>query len=209
MLFSTLATDIVGEFPNCPIFTIERTIREAASEFFERSMAWTVTQDAETLPKGVETFDLDLPTSTRLVSVASVKYGSKELSGMHRDDMDRLPTDWTVTKGNPLSYIYNDESSIRLYPIPDESRPDQMRVRFSVAPTRDATDIPDILGERYYEHILYGARYRLAKMPGMPWTNPALAAMNQQMFEQKVRNAKVDAFMEYGRPNRQIRMVRI
>lgn len=209
MLFSTLANDIVGEFPNCPVFTIERTIREAATEFFERSMTWIVQQDAATLPKGVETYDLDLPTNTRLVVVGSVKYGSKELTGMHRDDMDRTPTDWTKVTGSPMVYLYNDEASIRLYPIPDATSTDQMNVRFAVTPTRDATEMPDILGERYYEAILYGARFRLAKMPGNPWTNPGNATMNQQLFEQKIRTAKADAFFEFGRPNRHIRMVRV
>ena len=209
MLYSTLANDIIGEFPNCPSFVVERAVREAAVEFFERSMAYAVTQDAASLPANVETFDLELPTGTRLVSYGVIRYDSQELTGIHRDDIDRSHRDWTSIKGNPSSYVYNDEGSFRLYPFPEAASSKKLHVRFYVTPTRSSTEIPDILGERYYDHLLYGARHRLARMPGMPWTNPGMAATYLQMFETKVKNAKADAFFEFGRPNRRVKLVRL
>lgn len=209
MLYSTLATDILGEFPNCPVFVVERAVREAAIEFFERSLAYSVTQDAASLPSNVETFDLELPATTRLVSYGVIRYDSRELSGLHRDDIDRSNRNWTAIQGEPMHYVYNDEASFRLYPFPDRASSKKLYVRFYVTPTRDSVDIPDILGERYYDHILYGARHRLARMPGTTWTNPGMAAGYLQVFEQKVKNAKADAFFEFGRTNRRVKLVRL
>ena len=209
MLYSTLATDILGEFPNCPVFVVERAVREAAIEFFERSMAYPVIQDAASLPANVETFDIELPATTRLVTYGVVRYDSQELKGIHRDDIDRSHRDWTSIKGTPSNYVYNDEGSIRLYPFPDTASTKKLYVRFYVTPTRSSVDIPDILGERYYDAILYGARHRLARMPGTTWTNPSMAASYLQMFEQKVKNAKADAFFEFGRTNRRVKLVRL
>lgn len=209
MNYSDLVSDIMPEVLGCPSVTIKRAVRDSVIEFFERSMAYKVENDPAKLPKNVQEIDLELPTKTRLVKVLTVRYGGAELQPVTREDMDRLGYDWPTLTGTPQGYTFATPTSIRLVPYPSDSTATKAYVRFAVAPTRVSTSLPDELGERYYEAICAGVKFRLMRMPKMAWTDANLAAFNGSQFEKGINKARLDSAHDNVRAVRRVVMRRV
>lgn len=209
MNYSDLVSDIMPEVLGCPSVTIQRAVRDSVIDFFERSLAYKVENDPAKLPSNVQEIDLELPTKTRLIKVLTVRYGGAELQPLTREDMDRLGVDWTTLTGTPKGYTFSTPTSIRLVPYPTTSSNDKAYVRFAVAPTRVGTSLPDELGERYYETICAGAKFRLMRMPRMAWTDANLSAFNGTLFEKGINKARLDSAHDNVRAVRRVVMRKI
>lgn len=189
MKYSTLVPEVLPEVVGCPDVTIERALRDAAVELCTRGYAWVVEQGADTIAVDDDEFLLELPSRTRLVGVLSIKAGATELIAATREDLDATPVDWRSSAGN-WGYTWSSGGAVRLVGVPDEART-SVWARFAVAPTLESTEIPDELGNRWYQALVAGAKSRLMLMQGTPWWNPELAAIHLSTFMRGVREARL------------------
>lgn len=73
----------------------------------------------------------------------------------------------------------------------DEVPTETVTLRVALQPSRTATTIPDVVGERFGEAIAAGAIARMLIMPGKEWTNPQMAAYHMGVYEAGVSDALV------------------
>lgn len=92
---------------------------------------------------------------------------------------------------------------LRLSTAPSQDRQDAMRVRVSVAPDRDACEIPSELYQRYHRAIIAGVKAEIYTLD--KWANPALAARNDKIFEAACTVANIDRMLNYHRGPTQMR----
>lgn len=68
---------------------------------------------------------------------------------------------------------------------------DTAKILTFLAPSRDATALPDELYTSWLEGIAAGARASLMRMPKKDWTNPQLAMVEQKTFLHQIGQASV------------------
>lgn len=66
----------------------------------------------------------------------------------------------------------------------------RLTVQVSTKPARTATTVDDRVFDDFYEHILSGARARIASTPNKPWYEPGIAVLHDQMFQNGIREAR-------------------
>lgn len=82
-------------------------------------------------------------------------------------------------------------------------------VDFSVAPTRDACEIPAVIYNEHYETLLAGARYFAHDVAGKPWSDKKLALTHYEFFLRGIKNAKIDSLMGAQRGSLQMKRLRV
>lgn len=160
--YATAAPDIVSL----------RELRNALTEFFDRSFIWKERQTFSAASDGVSTFTLTLPPETRLNRVESVRTRKYEYRGDSEVGFD--------AKNNNFKYIVNADGDVEITPA--LKRDETIEIVFSVTTKRDATEIPDEIYEQYGEAIAHGAAGRLLAMPERQWSSPNSVSYHMSIF---------------------------
>jgi hypothetical protein len=153
----------------------KQALLDSAIDFCSRTNVVSITLDPITVLQGVSTYELDTPAQTGVSAVQRVWYEGKILAPAPYEQATEL---YNQPNGSPRFYYgeYVDEVySITLTPAPDRKIVNGMRVRVSLTPTRTATQVHDILFDRYAEGIVHGALAILAAVPDQPFTDPVMA----------------------------------
>jgi hypothetical protein len=83
----------------------------------------------------------------------------------------------------------SDDSTLNLLMPPDLEG--NLRLLCALKPTRASTSFPTLLYERYVETIAHGAKARVMLIPKKPYSDPAMGAYHQQMFNGLVAEARI------------------
>jgi len=90
-------------------------------------------------------------------------------------------------------------SILELDSSPSQDRENGLWVRVSVAPDRDACEVPYELYQRYHEAILAGVKAELYLLKGQEWFDPALAEKFERKFNNAVTAANVERLLKFSR----------
>ncbi len=161
-------TTVLRDVPGCPNALIKEEVLSSAIEFCERSGIYT-TKLTESVSKDAESHTITLPTNTGLVEINKIVVGE----------------DTTYEIENDGTTIDFDGKAATDY---------DMAVYVSLKPLRNATALPDILYNDWYQSIAAGAKVKLMVMPEKPWTNPKAAGLHSQVFETDVNSAMKKVF---------------
>jgi hypothetical protein len=106
--------------------------------------------------------------------------------------------EWSRNAGPnpPRVYAYVPESEIVLYYTPDAAY--SIDVTAQIQPTEDATEVPDILDQKWGRVIASGALAYLLDLPGQKWTNHGMAEKEDRKFKAGINNAKADEQRGYN-----------
>lgn len=174
----------------------QQALVDSAILFCDQSLAVTANLDPITVPAGITAIELEPPTNTTIAQVLYVWYNKKilnavpfgQLTDIYRQDA--TPVDYTV------EYI-DEVVNLMVYPAPKEALASALTARVALRPTRDATQVHNILYERYVEGIIYGAQAILFNMPDQPWTDVTRAQQCGVAARAKANQARAD--MMFGR----------
>ncbi len=164
MDLAELEPEVGAEVPGAPRFAVQNAIRAAAREFFVESRAWRH-------PFCVNPFcpviHPSLPHDTFLVEAVNVSVDGRELpSGSFGMD-----------NGNGITFA-------------EGVRGREATGVLAVAPTADADELPDRLGNEFRDALVFGALARLMRVPGSEWTDPQRSGYYSMEFEEaKIRAA--------------------
>jgi hypothetical protein len=185
-------------------------LRQAASDFCERSGYWVEELDRLSALAGVAEYDLDPPPQASLLQVMSVSLDGARLHPRSLDELDKIYVgDWMDLRGGPMFYTQFTERVLRLVPTPDKTVRNGLRVVAALAPSIDADSVPEDLYERFAQDIAYGAAARLLKEGGREYFNPELSMLYERKFLQAASTAKINANRSRVRAPLRVRMVRI
>jgi hypothetical protein len=172
MNWSDLFNEVRPHVPGCPDVIIEDAIRNAAAELCRRSHCWE-----EQLPNiypaaSVTRYSVSLPEGAELLSVASLLH-------VNGDSKSALSF-W------PAVNVFG----LLTFAVAPETNRGPIEIKGVLVPSREATSIPDRIGQHYREGIIGGAVGRLQMIPGKDWTNPQFAPVHLQALELAILEAK-------------------
>lgn len=174
---------------------VQRELILAAREFFERSYAWRSQSALQTMTLGDTEYDVDsFFTDETVVSIIAVAYGRQVTS---RPFLPPLPSKHpnARTSSDPSNFYISDlPNKVRLWPEPDETVADSLIFYVALMPKQDATDLPDIAADRYYDAILDGLLARMMEMPGKSYTDKQMATSRRMKFL-----AAISRYRAYGK----------
>lgn len=176
-----------------------QALREAAYEFCTRTnivnQTFTVTSIA-----GQAEYDLDVPTQMQLARLLKVAWGTDRwLTISDRWDVDDAlalrgaVNSYDPTEGDPVAAWAEPETSVfKVYPVPDREVDGMFTVTASYTPTDTATQLDDVLFNRWRTGVVAGALAYLQMMPGQPFTANTFAR-HRDRFETEIGRATAEA----------------
>jgi hypothetical protein len=162
----------------CPEPLAKQALVDAAIEFCGRTNAVSVALDPLSIVEGVATYELEPPAQTSVSTVQRAWYDDKLLGAVPYEQAINI---YGSQKGPPSAYygeFVDEVYSLTLWPTPDESLPDSLRVRAALVPTRSATQLHDLLFDHYADAIVHGAIAAVASIPDQSYTDLKLAAVS-------------------------------
>lgn len=183
MKYSEFTPYIAPEVQGCPDFLIERSVRDAAIEFCQRTDVYIAEPEILIVSGGLNAYDLSAPQGTELNHILDIFEDKRELNPVSYSVLLKNLGNET-TRGSPRMYSQRDNTEVYLAPIPSVAT--KLRVLFSVMPSSNSTGIPNTIGREHREAISHGALYRLQSIAGHTFTNLNLAVSNRSLFERSV-----------------------
>ena len=178
--------EVVQFVPDVPELVATNAIKHACIEFCERTRYWQEDLDTEIVAAGVASYEVDVPTGTKLVDVVESWYNDVLLIPKSTEELTRIYrfTDWRTVKAAPTYISRMIPTEVMLIPMPDTSG-GELKIRAALAPTRSSTAVYQPIYEEFLEYIAYGARARLYNSPKQPYFDKPSA----MEFEKKFRAA--------------------
>ncbi len=190
MQLKTLANNVIAETPGIPTPIAVSVLREAINIFCAKSTVWREEASYSFLD-GLYT--IAPPVGTRIVTVISpIDVDGESVQGYGREYQ-------AVRTGyKSRFFVMQSDNSFILYSrlnavIEDEK---EIVAHIALKLNRIATEIDDVIGERWYDEIASGAKWLAMFMPNQPWSNPELAGYYKMKFDEGIKAAK--AYIESG-----------
>jgi len=174
-----------------PDVSLVAALRRGAQRFLRESQVWADDLDPIVLVAGRATYPLQLPDGARVERVLVVKVNGREVDVQARiRDLRRLPD----AEGLPQAWAVfdsQDEQVIGFDRIPRVTDAGAVvAIHASLAPTNDATELPDWIVNDWHDGIVAGARAELFGQRGTPHYDPDAAARERFSFSMDAARAK-------------------
>lgn len=172
----------------------QQALIDSAILFCDQSLAVTAALDPITVPIGTSAIELEAPDQTTIAQILHVWFDKQLLNAAPYGQMTNI----FRQDGQPVDYTieYIDEvANLMLYPAPNKKVDNGLLVRAALRPSRSATQVHNILFERYVEAIVAGAQMYLHNMPDQPWTNPTRAQQCGVLARALANRARADMMM--------------
>lgn len=177
--------------PDVPYPSAELAIRDSAVEFCRNSLFLRAAVDAVDVVVGEVEYDLSSEaSSSRVVRLFDAWLDGARLTPLSVYDLGRTDADWTSKTGQPFGYTMTNESTIRLYPIPEATG--TLTAYGALAPDRRATSLDDALVDRWMDALVFGALARVLFAPGREYHDPAASQAYRLAFAEQIQLAKIE-----------------
>ena len=187
--FDSLIRDILPYVPGCPDSLIESNLRSATIEFCEKSRAYVHDLDAINSVSGVFEYEFDQPTGTEVHQVLWATYDGHDLDPISPRSLELNFPDWRDRGGTPTVYLQKTPSSFWLVPVANSDK--ELLMGVALKPTRTSNSISTEFSNTYRDGLMYGAVYRLLRIPAKEWTDPSAAADFFGLFNEQIRLAEL------------------
>jgi hypothetical protein len=153
---------IKPSLPGCPASLIKSEVLDAAIRFCRKTYVWK-SVETDTAVGGETEWSLAGVTGADIINI-SVEVNDREY----------------------VLYTFSVDTAKFDYPLKAD---DEVSVTLYLSPSRDVTELPDVLYTDYFEAIRSGAIVSLAMLPNKPWSDPSLAAAHQRTYLHEIGNA--------------------
>lgn len=165
----------------CTRAIAQRKLMDAAIEFCTLSNAWQYNGEPMFTAPDIADYELWPPKHTQVGRII-------RLTDATSRQREYQPLDRPEHYHNGFAYYHGAPNTVRLFPTPRDSR--ELSLTISLIPQRTATEVGDILSDRWFEALREGALYRLKLMPGREWSDPAMAKQHhERLFRRLVGDA--------------------
>ncbi len=185
---------------NCPTPMIDDAIRDSAIEFCDFTYTWRLELDAERVRDGVSDYDIDVPSTGRLVHILYVSHSDIRVLAATERELDTTVDGWRTSEAEVASYYYMpDKATIRLALTPTTTATKALSIIACFKPTVDAKLFANNLYDDHLEAISHGALMRLFGQDGESWANAAASENRRLLFERSKRKEKAERLNDYTR----------
>lgn len=198
---STLYDDLLPDVPGLtPGNFALKALRDAARELCDRARIWVIDYTPVDLVAGTAVYTLTPGSGMEPVILSYVEVNGKPIGSTTEDALDAIKSEWRLDPdAAPQLYFQPDQARVQLHPAPDASATGGLVLRGSVKPSGSATTIDDALAINWDDAILAGAKARLYCSPKKPWTDHALSAKWQAIFDNYVGGADISRTKSFTR----------
>lgn len=189
MKWDDAADWILPDVKDCPWPMAKSRLVLAAREFCSRASVWRVALEPSVSVAGVADYpDLIETQQMEVVRVLRAYYGGAKLVPLGPGQFFEQRADGHST--GPPDYMTVEGDAIVLYPAPPDSGV-EILVEATFKPSLTSTTFPTELWNQYGEGIAEGAKARLYKSPGKPYTDLNMAAVATDAFNVACGKARV------------------
>lgn len=192
-LYDDALPNVLQYVQGCPDETAIFHIRQAAIEFFQKSLAWR-----EELPITTTTLDQSVYVFKTPVGASVAKLLSYSFN-----DEDHTVTDGDMARSMMLGNSSDnlvwtlDRNVFEINPSPEDG--ESVRVGVALKPAQDSTSIPGQHFEHHIDAIAVGAIARILNIPKQSFTDHTLAMQMRADFEAKMNRAASAAAKSFSR----------
>ena len=191
--FDSLIKDILPFVPNCPDSLIESTLRSATIEFAERSKAYVFDLDPITSISGVYEYEFDQPSGTDVHQILWMTYDGDDLDPISPRSLELNYSDWRNKTSVPQVYLQKTPNTFWVVPVPGSAVNNGIQLSVALKPSRTTNNIDTTFSNSYRDGIVYGALYRLLRIPAKDWTDLRAASDYLSLFNQEIVQAELKA----------------
>jgi len=191
--FDSLVKEVLPYVPGCPDTLVENHIRSATIDFAERSKAFVFDLDPITTVSGVYEYDFDAPTGTEVHQILWMTFDGNDMDPISPRSLELNFTDWRDRTGRPNVYLQKTPSTFWLVPVPGSTLSNGILASVALKPTRTTSNIDTNFSNTYRDGIIYGALYRLLRIPQRDWSDPRAANEYFALFNEEVKQAELKA----------------
>lgn len=169
MIWSDLYQDILPHVPGCPEPLVEDAVKRVTVKFCRDSHSWKEQINDLYLIEGVDRYEIGIPEESELLEICELYF---------KNDTPLL--DWPSI--NVFGLISFDR------PVKPKEHP--LVVKVVLVPSKDATGVPDKIGDHYREALIHGAIGILQEIPAKDWSNPQLAMYHKGEYQNGISEAR-------------------
>jgi len=190
--YESLLPDIIPMVPGCSDTLIENNIRSAVIELCEKTAVYQAELDPVTTVANVFEYDLEPPTGTVVHKILWVTHKGREIEPVTTQLLEQRKPRWRDAEnaGTPEYYVKVSQSLFHLVPVPNETVANSTILRAQLKPTHTSQSADDELMSDYRDAIIYGALYRLLRLPSKDWTDYAGAQVYGSLFNEALVEAE-------------------
>lgn len=191
--YTEFLPEVMPYVPNVPDFIATAAIRNAVIEFCEKSRILQIDADPISVVAGIATYQIDAPNGMKIVEIMDAWSDVTHLTPSSPDELTRTfqAMDWRTQKGAPRYYTSVVPDEVILVPVPDQTKPNSLKLRVAIAPLRSSTGVDDFIYENWLEGIAFGARARLYNTPGQSYFDKTSALEFERRFRAAIADARV------------------
>jgi hypothetical protein len=173
----------------CAEIQAEHAVRQAATEFFDRTDAWTQDLDEVLTVAGETDYEFEIDAQSTITRLLRVRIGGQDVPLVRRGSSAGI--DYSPAR----VAMAVDRATLRILGAPAV---DDVPILVSVAlaPSPRAVSITDSVARPHANAITYGALSRLLMMPGKPFTDMRAAQVFEAKFIEAINTAKARAFYQ-------------
>lgn len=187
--------DVLPYVPGCPDTVVENALRSSTIELCEKAAVYTKELDAISTVSGIYEYEFNQPAGTKVDKILWAMYDGKDLEAITPRGLAAQRPKWRDGTNNatPEHFLQISPELFWLIPIPDTTKTDGIIMNVSLKPSRSSNNILTQVADDYRDGIIFGALYRLLRMPARDWSDPMAAADYAGLFRQTVQDAEIKA----------------
>ena len=191
--FDSLVKEVLPYVSGCPDTLVETNIRSATIDFAERSKAYVLDLDPITTVSGVFEYDFDQPSGTEVHQILWMTFDGNDMDPISPRSLELNYPDWRDRTGRPHVYLQKTPSTFWLVPVPQTTLTNGILASVALKPTRTTNNIDTTFSNTYRDGIIYGALYRLLRIPQKDWSDSRAANEYFALFNEEVKQAELRA----------------
>ena len=132
---------------------------------------------------------------TKVDKIIWAIYNGQDLEAITPRGLESKKPKWREASNSatPEYFIQQSPDLFWVVPIPDTSLANGIILNVSLKPSRSSNNIATEIADDYRDGIIFGALYRLLRMPARDWTDPNAARDYAGLFANTVQEAEIKA----------------
>ena len=193
--FESFMKDVLPYVPGCPDTVVENALRSSSIELCEKAAVYTKELDPISTVAGIYEYEFNQPAGTKVDKIIWVMYDGKDLEAVTPRGLESRKPKWRDANNTstPEYFIQQSPDLFWLVPVPDTTKSGGIIMNVSLKPSRSSNNIATEIADDYRDGIIFGALYRLLRMPSRDWSDPQAAVDYAGLFAQTVQDAEIKA----------------
>jgi hypothetical protein len=189
--YDSLVKEVLPYVPGCPDSLVINHLRAATIEACEKSKAYVQDLDPISTVAGVFEYDFDQPTGTDVHRILWMIHAGDDLDPISPRSLELNFPDWRNRSSIPRVYLQKNPDTFWLVPVPTSASTDAVVLSVALKPTRSSNNISTDFSTDYRDAIIYGALYRLLRIPAKDWSDSTAASDYYNLFQGEINDAEL------------------